>query len=64
MNVKELKEFLKDIDDDVEVTIKDEYYDDDTGLYLTDIFDVDKNKISLDKHLNRIVIELLWEFND
>ena len=59
MNVKELKEFLKDIDDDVEVTIKDEYYDDDTGLYLTDIFDVDKNKISLDKHLNRIVIELL-----
>ena len=59
MNAKELKEFLKDIDDDVEVTIKDEYYDDDTGLYLTDIFDVDKNKISLDKHLNRIVIELL-----
>lgn len=56
MNVKELKEFLKDIDDDVEVTIQDEYYDEDTGLRLTDVFDIDKNKTEFDKHLNRIVM--------
>ena len=56
MNVKELKEFLKDIDDDVEVTIQDEYYDEDTGLRLTGIFDIDKNKTEFDKHLNRIVM--------
>jgi len=56
MNVKELKEFLKDIDDDVEVTIQDEYYDEDTGLRLTGVFDIDKNKTEFDKHLNRIVM--------
>ena len=58
MNVKELKEFLKDIYDDVEVTVKCEYYDEDTGLYLTGIFDVDKEKIAIDTHHNTIVIHL------
>ena len=58
MNVKELKEFLKDIDDDVDITVQDEYYDEDTGLRLISVFDIDKNKISLEKNLNRIVMEI------
>lgn len=34
MNVKELKEFLKDIDDDVEVLVFQSKYDGDIGEYI------------------------------
>lgn len=40
MNVKELKEFLKDIDDDVEVVVFDEC----SGNAMIDIFDIERNE--------------------
>lgn len=53
MNVKELKEFLKDIDDDVEIMAFQEKYDDVLGEYIC-LYDVTDEDLSL--HDNKLFI--------
>ena len=55
MNVKELKEFLNGIDDDVEVAIKYSYYEGE--LRFINSFNIDKNKITFDDSENKIIID-------
>lgn len=45
MNVKELKEFLKDIDDDVEVYCLQDQRSDTDGLYHVVLDNLEKNNI-------------------
>lgn len=52
MTVKELKEFLKDIDDDVEVKSSIIHYNKDAGIGLYNIYD-----ISFNEKLNKIILE-------
>ena len=56
MNVKELKEFLKDIDDDVEIYCLQDQKSDTDGLYHTVLGDMKENYIYFNTISKQIII--------
>ena len=56
MNVKELKEFLKDIDDDVEIYCLQDQKSDTDGLYHTVLDDMKENYIYFNTISKQIII--------
>ena len=56
MNVEELKEFLKDIDDDVEIYCLQDQRSDTDGLYHTVLDEMTNEDISFSKLSNQITI--------
>ena len=56
MNVKELKEFLKDIDDDVEIYCLQDQRSDIDGLYHTVLDEMKHDDISFNKLSKQVII--------